>query len=70
MDIFHTSITLIKRAHTLGIHMFCLPPNTTYVLQPLDMSVFSANEAVLAYHLEELQNINMSFKHNKEHFLS
>ena len=34
------SISLIKKACTLGIHLFCLPPNTTHVLQPLDVGVF------------------------------
>ena len=37
----HMSISLIKKAHTQGIHLFCLPPNTTHILQPLDISVFS-----------------------------
>ena len=36
----HMSIALIKRARDLGIHLFCLPPNTTHILQPLDVSVF------------------------------
>ena len=36
----HMSIALIKRAQSLGIHLFCLPPNTTHVLQPLDVGVF------------------------------
>ena len=36
----HMSISLIKKARTLGIHLFCLPPNTTHVLQPLDVGVF------------------------------
>lgn len=35
----HTSISLIKKALTLGIHLFCLPPNTTHILHPLDISV-------------------------------
>ena len=36
----HMSIALIKKARSLGIHLFCLPPNTTHVLQPLDVGVF------------------------------
>ena len=36
----HMSINLIKKAHSLGFHLFCLPPNTTHILQPLDISVF------------------------------
>ena len=37
----HLSIALIKRARQQGIHLFCLPPNTTHILQPLDVGVFS-----------------------------
>ena len=36
----HMSISLIKKARSLGIHLFCLPPNTTHILQPLDIGVF------------------------------
>ena len=36
----HMSISLIKKACTLGIHLFCLTPNTTHVLHPLDVGVF------------------------------
>ena len=36
----HMGIRLIQKACSLGIHLFCLPPNTTHVLQPLDVGVF------------------------------
>jgi len=36
----HMSFSLIKKARELGIHLLCLPPNTTHVLQPLDVGVF------------------------------
>ena len=36
----HLSIALIKKARSLKIHLFCLPPNTTHILQPLDVGVF------------------------------
>ena len=36
----HLSIALIKRAREIGIHLFCLPPNTTHVLQTLDVGIF------------------------------
>ena len=48
----HMSITLIKKARAFGIHLFCLPPNTTHVLQPLDVGVFG-----------KIQNIYKSFKY-------
>ena len=36
----HLGIPLILKARSYGIHLFCLPPNTTHILQPLDIGVF------------------------------
>ena len=41
----HLGIPLILKARSFGIHLFCLPPNTTHVLQPLDVRVFGPLKA-------------------------
>ena len=38
----HTSIELIDRARENNIHLLCLPPHTTHILQPLDVGVFKS----------------------------
>ena len=41
----HLGINLIQKAKSLGIYLLCLPPNTTHVLQPLDVGVFGPIKA-------------------------
>ena len=41
----HTSIELIELARDNNIHLLCLPPHTTHVLQPLDVGVFKSFKA-------------------------
>ena len=41
----HMSISLIKKARLLEVHLFCLPPNMTHILQPLDVGVFGPVKA-------------------------
>lgn len=49
----HLSIALIKQARSLGIHLSCLPPNTTHILQPLDVGVFGPVKAAWRKILKE-----------------
>ena len=37
----HTSLELITRARSSNVLLLCLPPNTTHLLQPLDVGVFA-----------------------------
>ena len=37
----HISLELIRQARQHNIHLTCLPPNTTHLLQPLDVGVFA-----------------------------
>jgi hypothetical protein len=36
----HLSLSLVKMAYGKGVHIFCLPPHTTHILQPLDVGVY------------------------------
>ena len=36
----HLSLPLVRTAREKGVHIFCLPPHTTHVLQPLDVGVY------------------------------
>ena len=36
----HLGLSLILKPMKVGIHLVCLPPNTTHILQPLDVGVF------------------------------
>ena len=36
----HLSLPLLCRAHEKGVHLMCLPPHTTHILQPLDVGVY------------------------------
>ena len=43
----HYEPETIRAAADAEIVMFCLPPHSTHVAQPLDVSFFSAFESVL-----------------------
>jgi len=36
----HLSLELIHTAKTKGVHLYCFPPHTTHILQPLDVGVY------------------------------
>lgn len=36
----HLSLPLLKIAREKGVHLYCLPPHCTHVLQPLDVGVY------------------------------
>ena len=38
----HVSIELIEMASVNDVHLLCFPSHTTYILQPLDVSVFKS----------------------------
>lgn len=64
------SISLTKKACTLGIHLFCLPPKTTHILQPLDISVLGPMKqqwrTILKHHKISTRASNIT----KERFLA
>ena len=36
----HLTLDLIQLARSKGVHLVCLPPHTTHLLQPLDVGVY------------------------------
>ena len=62
------SFNLIKKAHTLGIHLFCLPPNTTHILQPLDINVFGPMKQQWRTILKQYEIITRASNITKERF--
>jgi hypothetical protein len=36
----HLTLELIQHAKSHGVHIFCLPPHLTHILQPLDVGVY------------------------------
>ena len=44
----HVSIELIELAKANSIHLLCLPPQTTHILQPLDVGVFKSFKSVFS----------------------
>ena len=36
----HLSLPLLRKARESRVHLMCLPPHTTHILQPLDVGVY------------------------------
>ena len=36
----HLSLALVRKARERGVHLMCLPPHATHLLQPLDVGVY------------------------------
>ena len=66
----HMSISLIKKARSLGIHLFFLPPNTTHVLQPLDVGVFGPVKTQWRIILKKYKIATRAMNITKERFPS
>lgn len=43
----HLTLQLIKVAKSKGVHLFCLPPHVTHIVQPLDIRVYGGVEGDL-----------------------
>ena len=57
--ISHISLEVVRLAMANEVHMICLPPHSTHILQPLDVAVFAPMKA--AWHL-------ILEKHNSKSF--
>ncbi|XP_030746596.1 uncharacterized protein LOC115875316 [Sitophilus oryzae] len=64
----HLDISIVDAAEPLGIHLLCLPSNTTHELQPLDKSVFRFFEHYWDEELLRYWDKYPDRKMNKERF--
>ena len=64
----HVSLELIKLARDTSIHLLCLPPNTMYILQPLDVGLFAVLKKHWCKVLKEYQLQTKGGKACKETF--
>lgn len=64
----HLDLTIVEAADQLGIHLLCLPSNTTHELQPLDKSVFRSFEHFWDEQLLQYWDKYPDRKMNKERF--
>ncbi len=51
----HISLALIELARDNNIHLLCLPPHSTHLLQPLDVEVFGPVKAAWMKLIKEHQ---------------
>ena len=54
----HLALDLLGSARANNITIYCLPPNTTRILQPLDVGVFGALKTSLEKESQGIQNID------------
>ena len=64
----HISIELIELAQRNRIHLLCLPPHSTHLLQPLDIAVFGPMKAAWKRLLKENQIATCAANVTKEDF--
>ncbi len=59
-------ISLIKKARSLGIHLFCLPPNTTHARSTaIGCRGIQTSKTAPAYHLKTAQATDQGNKHHQ-----
>ena len=44
----HLSLALVRKARERGVHLMCLPPHATHLLQSLDVGVYGPVHKILA----------------------
>ena len=49
----HSTIPSLKKLEELKFKIFCLPSNSTHLLQPLDLAVFKSFKASWSYYCHE-----------------
>ena len=64
----HLSLSLLKTAREKGVHLYCLPPHCTHVLQPLDVGVYGPIKQEWKRILKEHKMTTMASNVTKEVF--
>lgn len=66
----HISLSLTHLAREKGIHLYCLPPHCTHVLQPLDVGVYGPIKKSWRTILKDHKALTMAENVTKEIFPS
>ena len=60
----HVNLETIDLARDLGIELFCLPPHTTQILQPLDVSLYGPLKTYFTKITDKIQIIKLGVTKN------
>ena len=66
----HIDLELIYTARKHNVHLMCLPPNLTYIMQPLDVSVFRPLKQAYSKILKEYKTATLAGNISKAVFPS
>ncbi len=66
----HISLNLITSAKKEGIHLLCLPPHLTHILQPLDVGVYGPAKKIWKVIIKEHKIATLAQNVTKEDFPS
>ena len=64
----HISLQVIRAARSKSIHMLCLPPHVTHIMQPMDVGVYGPVKKVWKTILKEHKLETLAEKVTKEDF--
>lgn len=64
----HLFLPLIRTAKEKGVHLYCLPPHTKHILQPMDVGVLGPMKKAWKKILKEYKTNTLSANATKEVF--
>ena len=64
----HLTLELVRHAKSQGVHIFCLPPHVTHVIQPLDVGVYGTVKKEWRVILKEHKLKTLGERVTKEEF--
>ena len=60
----HLSLEIIDKARAADVILYCLPPHTTHVLQPLDVGLYSPLKSYFSRITDKIQILRLEVTHN------